>query len=159
LQKAIFQQRGISMRIRLLAVAGTASVLLSGGLVGLLPAAPAMASTAILNCTEDGWGIPDDGADQVDVPWSSAATSPWNCQLKQGANNPAVRDLQRGLKVCYKKSITVDGDFGPATEAALKQVQSLLKVSVDGEYGPQTRKHFQFADSFTDSGACGELGY
>jgi peptidoglycan hydrolase-like protein with peptidoglycan-binding domain len=147
------------MRIRLLLMAGTASALLSGGLVGVLPAAPALASTAILNCTEDGWGIPDDGADQVDVPWSSASNSPWNCQLKQGAKNDAVRDLQRGLKICYKKSIAVDGDFGTATATALKQVQSKLNVSVDGEYGPQTRKHFQFADSFTDSGACGELGY
>ena len=151
------------MRIHRLILAATASALLSGVFTAAISATPAQASpvalASIANCTEDGWGIADDAVEQVDVPWSSAYSSPWNCQLKKGAKNDAVRALQRGLKICYKKSITVDGDFGSATQTALKQVQSKLGVSVDGEYGPQTRKHFQFADDFTDSGLCGELGY
>lgn len=33
----------------------------------------------------------------------------------------------------------VDGDFGPITEAAVKRLQRMLKVTVDGIAGPETR--------------------
>lgn len=36
--------------------------------------------------------------------------------------------------------LTVDGDFGPATEAALKHVQRQNGLSADGIYGPQTQR-------------------
>lgn len=145
------------MNMRQFVAAGAASAALSALVVGVLPATPAAA--ALATCTEAGWGIEAGGVQQVQVPWSSAATNPWNCQLKSGNTGDGVWALQRGLKICYKQSITVDGSFGSATKAALKNAQTALKVSVDGVYGPQTRKHFLFANDFTDSGLCGEIGY
>jgi hypothetical protein len=47
--------------------------------------------------------------------------------------------LQQSLKNCYGQSIVVDGDFGPATKAALRNAQRIHRIPDDGQYGPQTR--------------------
>jgi peptidoglycan hydrolase-like protein with peptidoglycan-binding domain len=55
------------------------------------------------------------------------------CVLRQGDHNPTVAWMQARLG-----GITVDGVFGPATEAALKNFQSAHGLWADGVYGPKS---------------------
>jgi peptidoglycan hydrolase-like protein with peptidoglycan-binding domain len=57
--------------------------------------------------------------------------------VKRGDNSRHVRDVQ-GLCNSHWENITIDGDFGPATEAAVKTVQRRYKVAADGVVGPVT---------------------
>lgn len=52
--------------------------------------------------------------------------------VRLGSNNATVRAVQRAL------SLTVDGDFGPATEAAVKKWQIEQGLVPDGIVGPIT---------------------
>jgi Peptidase family M23/N-acetylmuramoyl-L-alanine amidase/Putative peptidoglycan binding domain len=63
--------------------------------------------------------------------------------LYRGVNNPAaVRKLQTILKAKIVSRLVVDGDFGPATEAAVRAFQSSKyrkpPLMVDGVVGPAT---------------------
>src|SRR5690606_7332585 len=42
-------------------------------------------------------------------------------------------------------TLVVDGDFGPATEKALKAFQKKAKIGVDGVYAPESRQALQKA--------------
>jgi GH25 family lysozyme M1 (1,4-beta-N-acetylmuramidase) len=57
--------------------------------------------------------------------------------LVEGDTGPAVQTLQTRLNVWGAK-LTVDGDFGPETLAAVKAFQTAQKLTVDGIVGPQT---------------------
>lgn len=57
--------------------------------------------------------------------------------LRRGDRGPAVRELQQ-LLVSRGRAIAVDGDFGPATEAAVRAAQQAGGLSVDGVVGPAT---------------------
>jgi lysozyme len=57
--------------------------------------------------------------------------------LTEGDTGPAVQTLQTRLNV-WGATLTVDGDFGPATLAAVKAFQAEQKLTVDGVVGPQT---------------------
>lgn len=57
--------------------------------------------------------------------------------LKEGATGADVKTLQTRLNV-WSSGLTVDGDFGPKTEAAVLRFQGGLKLTVDGEVGPNT---------------------
>jgi len=63
--------------------------------------------------------------------------SPSEPTLSEGATGPAVDTLQTRLNV-WGATLTVDGDFGPATLAAVKAFQTEQKLTVDGIVGPQT---------------------
>jgi murein endopeptidase len=62
--------------------------------------------------------------------------------LRRGATGPAVRELQTRLNLWLaavgKPPITVDGDFGPRTEAVVKAFQGGMGLVVDGIVGPVT---------------------
>ena len=60
-----------------------------------------------------------------------------NPTLSEGATGPAVTTLQTRLNV-WGANLTVDGDFGPATLAAVKAFQTQHNLTVDGVVGPQT---------------------
>lgn len=63
--------------------------------------------------------------------------------LKRGRKGEEVRALQAHL-LGYGYSVGasgLDGSFGAATEAAVRQYQADHQLSVDGSAGPQTRKH------------------
>ena len=94
--------------------------------------------------------------------WSLAANgSTLDCHLQRTNVSNAVRSLQNHLNLCYSGSsgaighvaiistLTVDGNFGGLTEAALKKVQSYHRIGADGVYGPQTRRTINF---FGDDG-------
>ena len=57
--------------------------------------------------------------------------------LRQGSKGDAVKALQQYLTACGY-SVTVDGEFGLSTEAAVKQLQKACHFTVDGVVGPQT---------------------
>lgn len=57
--------------------------------------------------------------------------------LKRGSKGGPVRGLQRLLKG-YGYSVSADGDFGPATERALKDFQQTHKLADDGVAGEKT---------------------
>lgn len=52
--------------------------------------------------------------------------------LKRGSKGEEVKILQKALNV------TVDGDFGPKTESAVKELQRIKKLYPDGIVGPKT---------------------
>lgn len=57
--------------------------------------------------------------------------------IKRGSRSDAVKKLQELLNAKGYK-LSVDGDFGPATEAAVKAYQAANHLTVDGEVGPKT---------------------
>lgn len=61
--------------------------------------------------------------------------------LYQGSTGPQVSELQRRLKAAYASyagALPVDGDFGPLTDAAVREFQRRSGLVVDGIIGPQT---------------------
>lgn len=57
--------------------------------------------------------------------------------LRAGAKGADVRSIQ-GLCVARGHALTVDGVFGPVTEAAVRAVQKSAGAAVDGVVGPVT---------------------
>ncbi|WP_242892398.1 peptidoglycan-binding protein [Actinomadura litoris] len=58
--------------------------------------------------------------------------------LKKGAHGEHVESIQALLQARSHPEVVRDGDFGPATEAAVKAVQKWGGVDADGEVGPKT---------------------
>jgi nucleoid-associated protein YgaU len=58
--------------------------------------------------------------------------------LKKGSHGEAVKGLQNALRVRAGQSIAIDGNFGTATENAVKEFQSGNDLEVDGVAGPAT---------------------
>ena len=60
--------------------------------------------------------------------------------LKVGDRGEAVRQLQAGLNRDYPaySKLVVDGDFGPATEAVIREFQRRAGLPVDGVAGFST---------------------
>jgi len=62
-------------------------------------------------------------------------------QIKEGSNGQAVRALQVLLSdYFFYNNVTVDGDFGPITDAAVRDFQAAYDLDVDGIVGPETWK-------------------
>jgi peptidoglycan hydrolase-like protein with peptidoglycan-binding domain len=59
-------------------------------------------------------------------------------KLRLGSTGEPVRTLQRRLNAVLGAGLAVDGEFGPATERALKAFQAGAHIEADGEYGPQS---------------------
>ncbi|WP_067927611.1 peptidoglycan-binding protein [Alicyclobacillus shizuokensis] len=58
--------------------------------------------------------------------------------LKVGSQGTAVKEVQQKLNELGYSCGTVDGDFGPKTESAVKAFQKAKKLTVDGQVGPAT---------------------
>jgi peptidoglycan hydrolase-like protein with peptidoglycan-binding domain len=77
-----------------------------------------------------------------------------SCTLYQGLPyNMGVQTLQYSLNTCYAMGLVPDGYFGPATKAALKEVQRRIGVTDDGVYGVYTRDRLRF-EPFTAGDIC-----
>ncbi|MER6531370.1 peptidoglycan-binding protein, partial [Streptomyces sp. NPDC001508] len=59
-------------------------------------------------------------------------------ELKLGSMGASVKTLQKLLNAVLGSKLEVDGEFGPDTEAAVKNFQRARGLTVDGEVGPQT---------------------
>ena len=59
--------------------------------------------------------------------------------LFKGCKGQDVTELQQRLKSLGYYSGTIDGDFGPVTDAAVRVYQAVVGVYVDGIVGPITR--------------------
>ena len=61
--------------------------------------------------------------------------------LKRGVKSNAVRSLQLGLNRVFPaySRLSVDGDFGPATESVVREFQRRSHIGADGIVGPVTR--------------------
>ena len=73
---------------------------------------------------------------------SNSATDeePYIVILQIGSSGSEVKTLQTNLNTVLGVKLTVDGDFGPATENAVKTFQKKYKLSVDGVWGPNSQK-------------------
>lgn len=58
--------------------------------------------------------------------------------MKRGDKGPEVKTLQYKLKKVLNRSLSIDGDYGPATEKAVRLFQSLYGLFVDGHAGRLT---------------------
>jgi peptidoglycan hydrolase-like protein with peptidoglycan-binding domain len=58
--------------------------------------------------------------------------------LKAGSQGTQVKQLQRALAHLGYAPGTIDGDFGPVTEAAVMRFQTAAKLTADGVVGPLT---------------------
>lgn len=57
--------------------------------------------------------------------------------LREGDNGEAVKALQNALRRAGHE-LVVDGDFGPATRAAVERFQAASRIAADGYVGPVT---------------------
>ncbi len=91
----------------------------------------------------------------------AGAASPSAAQLSQGSKGEDVASLQKALNVAgVQPALDIDGDFGPKTEAALKEIQSKLGLASDGVFGSQTASKLMLGDSASslNPATLGSLG-
>lgn len=60
--------------------------------------------------------------------------------IRRGSTGHKVRKAQGIMATDFGQKLTPDGNFGPATEAAVRNVQAFFGLGVDGICGPKTWK-------------------
>jgi len=55
--------------------------------------------------------------------------------LRENDSGPEVQQLQRALNLALGLSLVEDGDYGPATSAGVRQLQTTAGIAADGIYG------------------------
>jgi Putative peptidoglycan binding domain len=141
---AFATQKGDPLR-RLIILFATLPLLLGGGI-----ATATAAQAAYPTCTSWTTYYETYSRDWVEhVPTTRYQSGNHSCQLKQGDKNDAVKVLQRALRWCWGSSLTVDGEYGPATKAQVVALQKNKNadfnagLEVDGEFGPATSQWLQ----------------
>ncbi|GAA1796897.1 hypothetical protein GCM10009682_18230 [Luedemannella flava] len=146
----MFDLRGAAPRW----AAGVAAVV-AGTAVAVGVASPAQAAAPRCNAV-DFMPYIHGGGGVLELPvYRSGGSITVLCTLSYGDSGDDVRQLQWILNYCYKKSLSVDGQFGPKTRTALMQAQDTENVKVDGIYGPQTAMAFKFP--WIPNGGCKRL--
>jgi len=78
-------------------------------------------------------------------PTPSAPNGSWNPMLQYGSSGKAVLELQRDLNRIFPgyeaTPLAEDGEFGPATKAAVQEFQRRVGIAADGIVGPVTWTH------------------
>jgi hypothetical protein len=70
--------------------------------------------------------------------WTALLAAGSQPSLENGSTGVDVERLQSALTAALGQTITIDGDFGSGTEAAVKSYQTAAGLSSDGEVGPLT---------------------
>lgn len=94
------------------------------------------ASTVDLTFPGSGEGAPTVTPAGPEAPLSAQALQSWPV-LKEGSSGADVRTVQY-LLTARGYSLSVDSQFGPATESAVRTFQSRNGLSADGVVGPNT---------------------
>lgn len=137
-------------KIRLLAA--TALVAAAGS--GLLLALPAASASAQVSCAGTTL-IPAISGGDVRVPTTTDGSGNLDCDLGVGNAGEAVSRLQIGLDYCnLKANLTVDGDYGPLTEAAVKAFEKSQDLSQDGVFGPMVSGRMQWPVAGSNNTQC-----
>jgi hypothetical protein len=151
---------GAATAIAVLAAAGTAVALLHPGSDRTAAASwPRTSPTATTNGTAASGASPKATLASTpsgtappaaaDSPGPTTTANPANpdirsascpAQITSGAGGRCVRALQK-LLVGYGLHLTVDGQFGSQTLAAVKVFQTEAAITVDGRVGAQTKKY------------------
>jgi peptidoglycan hydrolase-like protein with peptidoglycan-binding domain len=107
---------------------------------GNILASPGLANASTASCTGgSAYELVNGAGDGItDVPTVGNNTFQPACRLAETNDSSAVLALQQTLNACYGYDLALDGDFGPATQAAVEGMQADIGVSVDGIYGPNT---------------------
>jgi peptidoglycan hydrolase-like protein with peptidoglycan-binding domain len=82
-----------------------------------------------------------DGAYRAPSTSSGGSTSSTSSRtLARGSTGTRVRKLQHGMNTVFPaySKLAVDGRFGPATEAVVREFQRRARIEVDGRVGPIT---------------------
>ena len=82
------------------------------------------------------WGTPGGMTKGKEAIRMAGTLSPWP-QISQGAKEHPVPTLQYLLRA-RGKTVTVDGDFGPQTDSAVRAFQHDKGLGVDGIVSPKT---------------------
>ena len=114
----------------IVAIALLVAVLAAAGVFsgGSHPAAPPAPTTTVATTTP---------AAATPVPSTSSVPAP-TATLKPGDTGAQVKVLQRALASLGHSTGKVDGDYGQATEAAVKEFQTSAGLKADGIVGPAT---------------------
>ncbi|HEY6737845.1 MAG TPA: glycoside hydrolase domain-containing protein [Actinopolymorphaceae bacterium] len=70
--------------------------------------------------------------------WTALLSQGSTPTIRQGASGEAVRRLQRALTAALGRTVGIDGQFGPLTDAAVREYQDTRQLDVDGIVGPDT---------------------
>ena len=77
--------------------------------------------------------------------------------LRRGSTGEAVKTLQRRLRVLGFSAGRIDGDFGPATEAAVIAFQRAKQLLPDGIVGPRTVRAMDLAGEPATGSVAGQV--
>jgi hypothetical protein len=133
---------------------GDADVIETGGDDDFSYAPSAGASSSGLPRCDDAV-VAESGAVTVVVPGEGAlldSSTDLVCEVDEGSDAEAVTVLQDALVRCNGQPITVDGELGPATRAAVTNVQQQHGLATDGAYGPATMRVMQWPTA--DGATC-----
>lgn len=82
-------------------------------------------------------GLADSG--NVDkATWTALLSAGTTPLLQSGSSGADVERVQRSMIAALGATLDIDGDFGPATEAAVREYQTSRGLAVDGAVGPET---------------------
>jgi len=116
--------------------------------LGVAVAAANPAAAADARCT----GSDSQFNGRIYVVMPVASDGNFECYMNRGETGDEVRALQNTLNSCYGASLTVDGSFGPRTQAALRAVEDSLGMTRDlGRYSSFDAYNFRHRGWYVDS--------
>jgi murein L,D-transpeptidase YcbB/YkuD len=86
-------------------------------------------------------------------PSTAPASGNYNCILGLGSSGSGVVALQQAANLCYGQGLTVDGEYGPRTRDAVRNIQRFHGISADGVFGPVTNLHMAYPKYRESNGA------
>lgn len=100
------------------------------------------ATTAAVEAFQAARGLTADGVVGPQT-WTALLSTGATPLIRNGSTGEAVSRLQRALTASSGQALAIDGQFGPATEAAVRAYQTSRQLDVDGIVGPQTWEALQ----------------